>query len=282
MVNVIDGGEEPMINEKLQSVIDSLPVIRGLFDGNVYMTVLDEEQRMQGYSIPDGETPQYEIGDVVEDGTQGCREVLRTGVKKHNILPKEVMGTAFEGDIVPIKDGSRTVGCLVCSYPSASSEHMVNITERFEESVVKANESIKSVVEGFEHLFSMLFSMNERTEVIESDVTEATKVVGKISSNASRSNILALNASIEAARSGEFGRGFSVVATEMGKLAKDSGDSAGAIKNTLGTIASHLSFVVDSIKDANQIAQENMESINEIERLLSETSELSTELKNSI
>ena len=36
------------------------------------------------------------------------------------------------------------------------------------------------------------------------------------------------------------------------------------------------------IKDANEIAQENMGSINEIERLLSETSELSTELKNSI
>lgn len=271
-----------MINEKLQSVIDSLPVIRGLYDSNVYITVLDEEQKMQGYTLPDGEIPQYEIGERFDDVSGACRDVLRTGVKKHNILPKEVMGTAFEGDIIPIKDGSKTVGCLVCSYPTESSERMFNITERFEASVDKANESIKSVVEGFENLFRMLSSMNERTEVIESDVNEATKVVGKISSNASHSNILALNASIEAARSGEFGRGFSVVATEMGKLAKDSGDSAGAIKNTLGTIASHLSFIVDSIKDANEIAQENMGSINEIERLLSETSELSTELKNSI
>ena len=271
-----------MKNEKLQSVIDSLPVIKGLYEGNVYISVIDEEKRLQGFILPDGEIPQYEIGDKFEDISGASQEVLRTGGKKHNILPKEMMGMAFEGDIVPIKDGSRTVGCLVCSYPTESGERMMNITNQFETSVVKANESIKSVVEGFENLFSMLSSMNERTEVIESDVSEATKVVGKISSNASHSNILALNASIEAARSGEFGRGFSVVATEMGKLAKDSGDSAGAIKNTLGTIASHLSYIVDSIKDANEIAQENMGSINEIERLLSETSELSTELKNSI
>lgn len=270
-----------MINEKLQSVIDSLPVIKGLYEGNVFISVIDEEKRLQGFILPDGEIPQYEIGDKFEDISGASQEVLRTGVKKHNILPKEMMGMAFEGDIVPIKDGSRTVGCLVCSYPT-ESERMMNITNQFETSVAKANESIKSVVEGFENLFSMLSSMNERTEVIESDVSEATKVVGKISSNASHSNILALNASIEAARSGEFGRGFSVVAAEMGKLAKDSGDSAGAIKNTLGTIASHLSYIVDSIKDANEIAQENMGSINEIERLLSETSELSTELKNSI
>lgn len=268
-----------MMNEKLQQVVDCLPVIKGLYDDDVCVCVTDTDEIVQGFILPDGVTPVYQVGDRLNDLTGAAREVLRSGMKRHNVLPQEAMGDAYEGDLVPIKDGGRVVGCLYCAYRVAEKARMADITKQFETSVVKANESINAVVESFENLFSMLSAMNERTVGIEEDVNEATKVVGKISSNASHSNILALNASIEAARSGEFGRGFSVVATEMGKLAKDSGDSAGAIKNTLGTIASHLSFIVDSIKDANEIAQENMESINQIQKLLSETTELSSELQ---
>lgn len=270
------------MNEKLQKVVDCLPIIKGLYEGDAYVCVFDADEQIQGFELPDGVVPQFQIGDRVEDPTGACGEVIRTGMRKHNVLPQDVMGAPFEGDISPIKDGGKVVGCITVTYPVGSKELMADITDRFQDSVMKANDSIKSVVEGLENLFGMLSGMNERTVGIENDVDEATKVVGKISSNASHSNILALNASIEAARSGEFGRGFSVVATEMGKLAKDSGDSAGAIKNTLGTIASHLSFIVDSIKEANDIAQENMENINEIQKILSETSELSSELKKSI
>ena len=97
-------------------------------------------------------------------------------------------------------------------------------------------------------LLEMLSSMKSTTNDVSNDVSDASEVVRKIRSNASHSNILALNASIEAARSGEAGRGFSVVATEMGKLAKSSGDSAGEIQTTLDNIVNHLEQVTESIE----------------------------------
>ena len=114
----------------------------------------------------------------------------------------------------------------------------------------------------------MLEKMNDMTTSVESDVNGASDIVNKIRQNASHSNILALNASIEAARSGEAGRGFAVVATEMGKLAKDSGSSAAEIKNTLDGIVDHLGDMISSIKDANLVAKNYMESINSIKSVL--------------
>lgn len=271
-----------MMNEKLKQVVDVLPVIRQLFERDVYITVMDADAIIQGYVIPDGERPKMSVGEVFHDPSGAYNEVMRTGRRVHNRLPKEVMGEAFEGELVPIRDGGELVGCIICTYSVGSKEQMAEITAKFQDSVHDINNSILKVVDGFENLFKMLTEMNDMTSSVEGDVQNAVDVVNKISGNASRSNILALNASIEAARSGEHGRGFAVVATEMGKLAGDSGSSAAEIKGTLNTITDHLASIISSIKDANTVAKEHVESINGIQKTLEETIELAEKLQRNI
>ncbi|MDE6639009.1 MAG: hypothetical protein K2K63_00600 [Acetatifactor sp.] len=271
-----------MPNEKLTQIVELLPVIKQLFDHDVYLSVLDRNGIIQGFSVPDGVVPVLSVGQVFNDPSGAFDEVIRSGKRKHNYLPEEVMGEAFEGELVPVRDGVEVVGCMVCTYSVDLKKQMSEIANQFQESVKGIDGSIHAVISGIDSLFHMLTEMDRMANGVESDVKNAVEVVNKVSSNASRSNMLALNASIEAARSGESGRGFAVVANEMGKLAKDSGGSATEIKDTLNTITNHLVAIISSIKDANNMAKENMENISQIQKILDQTLVLADKMEKDI
>ena len=270
------------MNKYLQGIVDNLDIIRQLYDKDMIISVMDSDKVVQGYSLPPGMAPQSEVGDVFEDPSGILDEVIRAGIVKHNYLPKEVLGFPIEGNLVPVIDDGEVVGCVICSYSVEGKEKVRNIAERFKESMQEIDTSVQSFVSGVETLVGMLTNMNKMTSNVEHDVNGTANVVNKISSNASHSNILALNASIEAARSGEAGRGFTVVATEMGKLAKDSGNSATEIKTTLSAIVNHLETIMNSIKEANDVAESCMDNISSIKMVLEQTISISNELGNDI
>ena len=68
----------------------------------------------------------------------------------------------------------------------------------------------------------------------------------------------------------------------MGKLAEDSGSSATEIKRTLSEIVTHLETIVDSIKDANDVAKSHIDSISSIRNTLEQTIDVAKELENDI
>lgn len=270
------------MNEQLEKIVDVLPLMQQLFEHEVYITVIDAEGVVQGFVVPNGVIPQLRVGESFHDPSGAFEQVITTGKPKKNHLPKEVMGEAFEGMLVPVKDGRKVVGCITCTYSVDLKNQNVEIAEQFRKSVKEVNESIQTMVEGIENIFKMLSEVNQVTSNVESDVNTATEVVGKISSTASRSNILALNASIEAARSGEYGRGFAVVANQMGKLANDSGSSATEIKSTLDIITDHLVSIVSSIKNANDVAKEHMENVSKIQKVLGTIMVLAEKLEENV
>lgn len=267
------------MNAKLQEVIDNVELVRLLSDKDIVVSVMDSDGIVRGLSMPPSIPPTVEIGDRFEDPTGAFDEVIRTGEMKHNILPKEVVGMAMEGNLVPIKDGTTVVGCVISTYSVEEKERIREIATQFQQSVGEVNKSLQDIVGGLENLLGMLTEMNRMTSDIEKDVNGAAGVVNKVSGNASHSNILALNASIEAARSGVTGRGFAVVATEMGKLAHESGKSATEIKTILTAVAKHSDLIVASIKEANGAAKGYMDGINDIKETLERIIALADQLK---
>lgn len=270
------------MNEEVQKIVDALPVIKQIVDDISFITVMDRDGIVQGYAIPDGDKPMLEIGTEFKDPSGCFDEVVRTGKRKFNYLPKEVMGVAFEGVLAPIKDRGNVVGVIIYTHSADDKEQARDLTAEFKNSVLDISKAIANVADSFEEIFTKLKGMNERTVEVEGDVAKAISIVGRICSNASLSNILALNASIEAARSGEAGRGFAVVASEMGKLSNDSGSSAKEIDSALSVISNHLEAIVTSIQDTNVVAEGYLNSLTDVKLKLEQTETLAAGLQKLV
>ncbi|NMA03308.1 MAG: methyl-accepting chemotaxis protein, partial [Clostridiales bacterium] len=105
-----------------------------------------------------------------------------------------------------------------------------------------------------EDIHNVILNTSESANRIE----RASEMIGNI---AGQTNLLALNAAIEAARAGDAGRGFSVVAEEIRKLAEESGRFAEEIEEIIDELIQETNAAVDTMNEARKIAKSQEESV---------------------
>jgi methyl-accepting chemotaxis protein len=157
-----------------------------------------------------------------------------------------------------------------------SSNHVLSLTNQGHDLMQKSQAQMKTINEIMNSSVEKVQGLNERTKKINSLV----KVIQDI---ASQTNLLALNAAIEAARAGEHGRGFAVVADEVRKLAEQVTLSVGDITNIVNGIQVESNDVVNSLKDGYDQVERGTQQINvtgeTFNRIYHSVNEMSTNVK---
>lgn len=120
------------------------------------------------------------------------------------------------------------------------------------ESLTKQSEETNKITK---YVVDNITALDEKTKSI-------SEIVNVINDIADQTNLLSLNASIEAARVGEAGKGFAVVATEIRKLAYKSKESADEIQDVISDITSQTSVTVKTAYDAENVVDKQNDTVN--------------------
>ncbi|MVW75551.1 methyl-accepting chemotaxis protein [Pseudomonas sp. R-22-3w-18] len=141
-------------------------------------------------------------------------------------------------------------------------------TRTADNEVATGNQVVSATATAIQNLARTLESAAESVQQVSTDSESIEKIIEVITSIAEQTNLLALNAAIEAARAGEHGRGFAVVADEVRSLATRTQDSTREIRGMIGKLQEGAGKAAEVMRSSRQLAQQTVEQTGQAEDAL--------------
>lgn len=222
----------------------------------------------------------------------GSQKILTGQVDEASVSKEEAIqsgGTSKEGFSIAIKHNNEKIGSFGIAGPLEIVTPIARVaaglvTTRLRDEEIKktireavytltssidlAATAIEEMVASSEEVASISQEVSDQVQKSNQQVKATEEILDFIRRVAKQTNLLGLNAAIEASRAGEIGRGFQVVATEVRKLAEDSNRSANDIQEILQNFRDTMSSVTQGVVDSGKINIEQAKHTQDIAQMV--------------
>jgi len=272
---MLEGNE---LCKTMQHVVGMAPYINKLTFEDLGVYVCDKEkiihiQNPKTFSISDDSY----VGQQLQPGWV-ITEMMRKRKRTITEVPKEVYGVSCVSIGVPIYENEELVGGMLVFQTAYKKEKLLAIANTLNEAVRAVDTTVQQIAAEAEELSATgeeLASVSQETNNQIGATDDIIEVIRKI---ADQTNLIGLNAAIEAARVGEHGRGFAVVADEVRKLANTSSASTKNIRGTLNQIKEATKQIRLSVKEVSEVANYQAQVLMEITPAVDELTNLAKKI----
>lgn len=268
-----------MPDKDWQAIINVAKTVKELLGPEVVVSVTDLEKFIfytPGNKLNHGISP----GDPVKPDSLTEKALLT----KKRVIAKadsKIYGVAYIGKGAPIFDSDgQMVGSMFVSNPTTSQDTLMEGSIKLEAAMDVIISSSNDLSAASQQLAATAAGMASQSQKITEDVKRTEIVSNLIREVAAQTHLLGLNAAIEAARAGDIGRGFNVVAKDIRALANRTHASVKEITEVLKKVILEVGELSEQVFQIAAVSDEQAKSVEKLSSTILEIASMSKDLKS--
>lgn len=258
-------------NKLMESFYNMMPYFKHYFGTELGFSISNTEKFLL-IEYSEKLKTNTKAGDKIPNGSAADACLKKKDVV-HVVIPKEVFGVPLETIAIPVFVDGNVEGTIVISMSTDKMEKKEKISDLSNTLSTALTQMSSNAVK----MSTTFQQINETNSSIENFIKETKdssqktdEVLSFIQGIAKQTNLLGLNAAIESARAGEYGKGFGVVSSEIRKLSNSTKDSINEISTTLNNIQNSINEIYEKFQNSSNLLETQTAGLEEITATIEE------------